>query len=179
MKQPYLTILAAFLGTLSVSKALAQSTNEAANQIVSTGTFQSRVFAPFVDQVLNNPASITAIVFLGIVAFMLDDTPIINSRYVTHITIILGGISYWLFAGADSVPHYFPHPVAVLVVNGMAAGILAGLGHRWVIAFLVNCMRNKFGMDQIPMSKKFLRDPSPPDKILSIGQNETINQPTK
>lgn len=176
MKQPHLTILAAFLGCLSVSKAMAQSTNEAAAQVVSTGTFQGRVLAPFYEQVLNNPASLTAIVFLCIVAFVLDDTPIINSRYVTHIVITLGGCSYWLFAGTDSVPHYFPHPAAVLMVNGMAAGIIAGLGHRYFIAFLVNYMRNKFGMDQVPASKKFLREPSDPTQILSIGQTENNNQ---
>jgi hypothetical protein len=165
-------IVLALIGTLSASKLMAQSTNDAANQLVSTGTFQSRIIAPFYDQVLNNPASLTAIVFLCIVAFVLDDTPIVNSRYVSHITITMGACTYWLFAGADSVPHYYPHPTAVLVVNGMVAGIVAGIGHRYVIALLVNWMRNKFGMDQVPASRKFLREPNDPNQILSIGQSE-------
>ena len=162
----------ALAGTLSASKLMAQTTNEAATQLVSNGSFQARLFAPFYDQVLNNPASLTAIVFLCIVAFVLDDTPVVNSRYVTHITITLGAATYWLFAGSDSVPHYFPHPAAILVVNGMVAGIVAGLGHRYAVALLVNWLRNKFGMDQVPSARRFLRQPNDPTQILSIGQSE-------
>jgi len=178
MNQRKFAIISSFLLTLTASRLLAQSTNEAATQ-VSPATFAGRIWAPFVDQVLNNPASLTVIVFLCIVAFVLDDTPIINSRYVTHITIVLGMSIYWMFAGADSVPHYYPHPFAVLVVNGAVAGILAGLGHRWVIAFLVNYMRTKFGLDQVPSTGRFLRQPNDPTKLLSIGEKETVKPPTQ
>ena len=164
-------MFASFLLTLSAAKVLAQEATNAATQVAPV-SFQGKIFAPFIDQVLNNPASMTVIAFLCIVAFVLDDTPIINSRYVTHITIVLGMSIYWLFAGTESVPHYYPHPFAVLVVNGSVAGIIAALGHRWVIALAVNYLRNKFGLDHVPSSGRFLREPNSPTTLISVGKEE-------
>jgi len=161
----------AWLVTLSFSKVYAQTNNTALTQ-VQPDSFQGRLIAPFWDQIVNNPASLTVIVFLCVVAFLLDDTPVINSRYVSHIVILLGMSIYWMFAGGESVPKYFPHPFAVLVVNGSVAGLIAATGHRYVIAMLINSLRVRFGLDQVPLSRKFLREPGDPTQLLTMGQSE-------
>lgn len=159
----------AFLTCLSISKVFASDGTNALTQ-VAPDSFQGKIFAPFFDQITNNPASMTVLVFLCVIAFVLDDTPVINSRYVTHITIMLGMGIYWLFAGVESVPHYFPHPFAVFAVNGSVAGLLAGLFHRYAVAYVINLVRAHFGgRESVPENMRFLRPQADENKILSIG----------
>lgn len=170
MKNRPVIAFASFALTLFASRVLAQDGTNAATQVAPL-SFQGKIFAPFWDQVVNNPASMASFVFLCIVAYLMDDTPIINSRFVSHITTFLGCTTYWIFAGVESVPHYFPHPLAVLGLNGMITGLAAGLFHRNAIAIAVNFFRSRTGaVDEVPSSRRFLREPTASDKIFCIGQ---------
>src|ERR1700744_2163222 len=96
-------------------------------------------------QELNNPSSLLVIAFLCIVAWLCDDTPLINSRYIAHICVIPGASIYWLFTTWDSVPKTFPHPLAVFVVNGSICGFVAFLLPRHAVARLIHLVRGDTG----------------------------------
>jgi hypothetical protein len=96
-------------------------------------------------QVLNNPASVMVIPFLMVLAWLVDDLPFINSRYVVHITVITGASIYWAFTSVDTVPKSFPHPLMVFVVNGTICGFVAFVGHRQAIARLINMVQAHTG----------------------------------
>ena len=98
-------------------------------------------------QVLNNPASLLVIGFLCIVAWLVDDLPFVNSRYVAHATVMAGGAIYWMFATPDSVPHTFPYPIVVLVVNGTICGFVAFVIHRQAVARFINFVRVRSGAE--------------------------------
>lgn len=105
-------------------------------------------------QVLNNPASLTVIGFLCVLAWLADDLPFINSRYVAHLTVIAGGCTYWLFGSPGSVPKSFPYPFAVLVANGIMCGFAAYTVHRQAIARLISLVRAKNGDSDLPLEKQ-------------------------
>lgn len=88
--------------------------------------------APF-KQVLNSPASLLVIPGLSIVAWLIEIAPFINSKFIPHVCVGLGGAFYWMFTSAASVPKSFPHPSAVLVMNGIICGFLAFVVHKQLI----------------------------------------------
>lgn len=97
------------------------------------------------NQVARDPACAIVIVFLCVVAWLMDDTPIINSRYVAHLTVIAGASIYWLFTVPGSVPKNFPHPWAVFVVNGTICGFIAFVIHRQAVARVMEFVRARVG----------------------------------
>ncbi len=124
-----------------ISKAFAQ-TNQIAVPVSLTDT-QANIVAAAWHQVINNPASLTVIPFLCVFAWLVDDLPFINSRYVPHLTVILGGAIYSLFAGPESVPKTFPYPFMVLVANGTLCGFISYITHRQLVARAINFFREK------------------------------------
>ena len=94
-----------------------------------------------IGQVLNNPSSLLVIAFLGIVDWLADDLPLINSKYVAHISVITGACIYWMFTTESAVPKSFPHPYAVFIVNGCICGFVAAVGHRQIVARLINVIQ--------------------------------------
>jgi hypothetical protein len=118
--------------------------------------------------VFRNPASLLVFPFLCIVAWLIDDLPVINSRYVTHFVTIIGGCIYWLFATPSSVPRSFPYPFVVLVCNGVICGFFAGLLHRFLIARFILMMRAKFGDSPVATSLKSTNG----ENLLATKQSE-------
>lgn len=95
--------------------------------------------------VFHNPASLLMFFWLGACAWLFDDLPFFNSRFVLHYTAMLGMGTYWLFAFPQSVPSNFPHPNAVFMVNGMLVGFFAALGHKQIIARMLDFFRTRNG----------------------------------
>ena len=96
-------------------------------------------------QVISNPASLLHGLILCIIAWLIDETTWIHSRYIPHITILLGGCTYWLYAGSATVAHCYPYPCVVLFSDGMISGLVAYAGHRQIIARLFALARERSG----------------------------------
>lgn len=125
-----------FIGTnlgvffFSMSRAFADSTMGVVPGPEQTGS----VLTAFWMQAIYNPASFTAIGLLGVVAWLCDDLPWINSRYVKHITVIVGMCIYWAFADPATVSKIYPHPLAIYLSYGAVCGAIAYLGHWQIIS---------------------------------------------
>lgn len=102
------------------------------------------MFSALFQQVVNSPASLLVILGLSVIAYLLEVWPRFNSKFIPHICVLLGASSYWMFSSKASVPAGFPHPAAVLVVNGIICGFLSFLVHVSLIAGLIR----KFGADK-------------------------------
>ncbi len=99
-------------------------------------------------QVASNPASMLHGLILCIVAWLIDETSWINSRYIPHITILIGGATFWLYAGSATVAKCYPYPSVVLFSDGMISGLLAYGAHRQVIARILTYTRQQSGEPQ-------------------------------
>src|SRR6187455_2686997 len=87
------------LGTMFlVLSVLGQSTNAIPITHLPGDGEQNNILYAMFGQVLNNPASMLVVGVLCIVAWLVDDLPFVNSRYVAHATVIAGGAIYWMFA---------------------------------------------------------------------------------
>lgn len=142
----------AILGMLSsfgLSKVFAQTSNELTAPLVAgipqTPNFVYAMYA----QVLNNPSSMMVIVALGIMAWILDDTPKFPSRYIKHLCVAVGSCIYWGFTSEATVPKVFPHPQFVFVVNGAFCGFIAFIGHHQGVARLINLARGNPASTQL------------------------------
>jgi len=125
-------------------QALAQSMPAVAVPDVPT----DNIFLVMYRQVLSNPASLLHVLFLCIIAWLIDETRWINSRYIPHITILFGGCTYWLYSGSATVAHCYPYPAVVLFSDGMISGLIAYAGHRQIIARLLTFSRERSGDPQ-------------------------------
>lgn len=135
-----------------MSKAFSQTNLLAATGTEDRAEVQANIASAAYHQVLNNPASLMVIAFLCVLAWLIDDLPVINSRYVSHLTVIIGASIYWLFAGPESVPKTYPYPFVVLMANGTLCGFVAAVGHRQIIARLISMVRAKMG--DAPVARK-------------------------
>lgn len=124
-----------------VAKAFAQT--NAPGPLPDLTDMQANIISAAFHQVINNPASLTVIPFLCVLAWLADDLPFISSRYVAHLTVMTGASIYWLFSGPSSVPKTFPYPSAVLVANGTLCGFIAFLVHRQLVARCISFFRSK------------------------------------
>ncbi len=106
------------------------------------------IFVVMYKQVLSNPASLLHVLIMCIIAWLIDETSWINSRYIPHITILFGGSTYWLYAGSATVAHCYPYPAVVLFSDGMISGLFAFAGHRQIIARLISFARERTGNTQ-------------------------------
>ena len=111
---------------------------------------EGNIISAMYGQVLSNPSSLLVIAFLSVFAWLLDDLPFINSRYVAHFTVMLGACIYWAFTTERSVPATFPHPFAVFVVNGTLCGFVAFVLHRQLVARLINLVRGRVTCPVLP-----------------------------
>ena len=85
--------------------------------------------AAMFEQLMNQPACVLVVIGLNIIAFAIEQLPWINSRWALPVCILLGPLAYPWFADRSTVPYTFPYPVAVLVVNGLMSGLIAGVIH--------------------------------------------------
>lgn len=111
-------------------------------------------------QVIRNPSSLFFIGFLCVIAWLIDDLPFINSRYVPHCLCLFGGSAYWMFATPKSVPPNYPYPYVILVVNGVICAFIAFIIHRQAIARLINMIRARPPQDASPSQLKGHNDTS-------------------
>lgn len=80
-------------------------------------------------QALNSPAGLLDIAGLIVIAYVLEIWPKFNSAFIPIVCIIGGPCTYWLFTKSSSVPPEFPHPFAVLAVNGLIVGFFVSVVH--------------------------------------------------
>lgn len=104
---------------------------------------ESNVFSAAYRTILNNPSSLFCVLVLCALAWLLDDLPFINSKYVTHYTSVIGASIYWLFCFPSNVPKSFPHPVFVLCCIGFMCGFVAGIIHKQAVARVIEIVRGK------------------------------------
>lgn len=123
------TILLSLLACLGLCSPLlfAQDTNSLASAIPETVS-KGDIFGAMFSQVANSPASLLVIVGLAIIAWLVHQSKVSDSK-IPWICCVAGGATYWLFSATDSVPKNFPYPHAVLVVNGLVCGFLAFIAH--------------------------------------------------
>jgi len=101
------------------------------------------IFVAMYETIIHNPASLFIIIVLSALAWLLDELPFVNSKFVTHYTAIIGASTYWLFAFQTSVPKSFPHPVAVLACIGFVCGFVAGILHKQLVARAIAYLRGR------------------------------------
>lgn len=149
-------------GTIAIGMLFATSQifAQGAAPAVAAGADEMNIVSALLHQILNNPASMTVIPALCVFAWLCDDLPFINSKYVAHLTVLAGALSYWMFAGIASVPKNFPSPPAVLAVNGIMCGFVAFIVHRQVVARAINFVRIRGGSDAPAGNTTLLRAPS-------------------
>lgn len=122
-----------------LSKAYSQTTLGNVPTPDQTGNF----FVAFWMQAVYNPSSFAAIGLLGVVAWLCDDLPFIDSKYVKHITVIVGMATYWLFTDPETVAKISKHPISIYLSYGAVCGALAYLGHAQVISRLMDFFVNR------------------------------------
>jgi hypothetical protein len=113
--------------------------------VVVVDTPSDNIFMVMYKQVVSIPASLLHILIMCIVAWLIDETTWINSRYIPHITILFGASTYWLYAGSATVAQCYPFPGVVLASNGMISGLFAYAGHRQIIARIICFTRQRTG----------------------------------
>lgn len=97
-------------------------------------------------QVLKSPASLLVILGLGILTaaaeFFIRATDWISNRLIVPIVLLIcvlgGAASYWMFSSTGSVDKQFPHPHAVLAVNGIICGFAAFFLHLAIGKYILS-----------------------------------------
>jgi uncharacterized membrane protein len=138
--------LTAFFALAASARVLGQ-TNDLPN--IAPDTAEAGILTAMVKQMINNPSSAIVVPALMVLAWLADDLPFIPSRYVAHYVVIAGMLSFRFFCLESSVPKCFPHPQAVFVVNGMMAGFVAFVFHKYAVARFINSIRGQEAGTQI------------------------------
>lgn len=92
-------------------------------------------------QVLNSPGSLLVILALVIISTVVEVVEWIPSnpvKVIFPLCVFGGGGTYWLFSAAGSVEKHFPHPHAVLFVNGLICGLAAFVIHIYVVKLILS-----------------------------------------
>ncbi len=147
MKQNRLKILTAsgiYLFLMTSARVLG-ATNDVAITPLPATDIQAGIITAMFHQVATNPSSGLVIAALCVFAWLTDDLPFIPSRYVAHLTVIVGAFTFRFFCLESSVPVYFPHPQAVFCVNGIIAGFIAFTVHKQIVARTINFFRVQGG----------------------------------
>lgn len=95
-------------------------------------------------QVLNSPASLFVVLGISIISTLVEmvirASEKVSNKWilptVLSICVLGGGLTYWMFSRTTSVDKTFPHPHAVLFVNGLICGVAAYIIHIWLVKFL-------------------------------------------
>jgi hypothetical protein len=120
---------------------------------------QANIFTAMYDTVLHNPSSLLVVIILCVAAWLMDELPFINSKYVTHFTTLIGGSIYWMFCHPANVPKTFPYAWPVLACIGVICGFVAGVLHRQIIGRLIEYVKGRIpGSDPKPVDS----NPPPP-----------------
>jgi hypothetical protein len=140
MKPKFILVLCAFL-VLSAIALLAQIPESAppAPAVNPEESLTALLKAMFF-QVLKSPASLLVIIGLSIIAVVVEVVEWIPSnpvKIILPLCVFGGAATYWLFSPASSVDKHFPHPHAVLVVNGLICGLVAFIAHVRVVKYLI------------------------------------------
>lgn len=128
---------------MTMAQVLGQ-TNDAPAMVPDTDV-QAGIASAMLHQIASNPSSSLVIAALCVFAWLVDDLPFVNSRYVAHLTVVMGACIFRFFSLESAVPKYFPHPQAVFVVNGILAGFIAFVIHKQVVSRIINFFRVQSG----------------------------------
>jgi hypothetical protein len=124
-----------------ISKAFAQT--NAAPMIGVTSEATGNVLVALWFQIINNPSSLSDILFLMVMAWLCDDLPWPPSKYVKHVTVMLGILTYWAFTNPETVSKIYPHPLAIYLCNGSICGATAYLAHWQIVTRVRDFLSNK------------------------------------
>lgn len=133
------------MAVMATHRAIAHGSMMADAVVIDAPT--DNVLMVMYKQVLSNPASLLHGLILCIIAWLIDETTWINSRYIPHVTIFIGACTYWLYAGSATVAHCYPFPWVVLASNGAISGLVAYGCHKQVIARILSIARQRAGGD--------------------------------
>lgn len=104
-------------------------------------------------QVVNSPASLLVIIGLVIIAVVFEVVEWIPSKVILPMCVFGGACTYWIFSPASTVPVHFPHPQAVLVVNGLICGVIAFIIHITAAKWMISKLPQKPTNDKYPNEK--------------------------
>lgn len=124
---------------------------------------QANILSAMYDTILHNPSSMFVLIILCIAAWLMDELPFINSKFVTHFTTLIGGSIYWMFCHPANVPKSFPYAWPVLACIGCMCGFVAGLLHKTAIGRLIEYVKGK-----IPGSDPKPADQNPTSRLPAI-----------
>jgi hypothetical protein len=141
---------AVMFGVVMLTKtALAQGTNQPPEIQQLNGVTDNIIWVMW-KQVLSNPSSALHCVVMCIIAWLIDETTWLDSKYIPHVTCLLGAATFWMYAGAATVAKCYPFPQVVLASNGLISGLLAYGGHRQIVARALNFFRERKTQNQTP-----------------------------
>lgn len=97
-------------------------------------------------QLLNSPASLLLTIGISIVSASVDwlirAIDRLSNRLINPIVFFLcvigGGCAFRLFASPASIDKIYPHPAAVLFVNGLVCGLAAFVVHITLVRWIIN-----------------------------------------
>jgi hypothetical protein len=107
------------------------------------------ILQAMIDQICKQPAMLMLVVFLSVIAYVLEIWPRFDSRWIPIVCILGGGGLYWLFASSDSVPKFYPYPIVILITNGLIAGLFSSAAHSTIVSWLMK----KAGQKDTPPDK--------------------------
>lgn len=114
-----------------ISKAFAET--NAAPMTNVTPEQAGNFFMSFWMQAIYNPSSFAAIGFLMVIAWLCDDLPWPQPKYVKHVTVIVGVLLYWSFTDPDTVAKISKHPFSIYLSYGAVCGAVAYIAHSQVV----------------------------------------------
>lgn len=96
-------------------------------------------------QLLNSPASLLLTIGISIISAAIDwliqASERLSNKLINPIVFFLcvlgGGLTYRFFASTGSIDKIYPHPEAVLFVNGLVCGLAAFLVHVTAVKYLM------------------------------------------
>lgn len=144
-----LVLIATFCLLAAPFLAFGQAAGEAANESSGVTASEENILAllkAMFFQVLNSPGSLLVILGLSIISTSLEmlirAVDWVSNKLIFPLALCLcvfgGAFSYWMFSATSSVDKAFPHPHAVLFVNGLICGVAAFVIHIWLVKFLVS-----------------------------------------
>jgi hypothetical protein len=117
------------------------------------------IFSALLDQLFHTPGSLLLTLFVAIIAYFLEIWQWFQSKYVGLACILIGAILYPLLVKPTVVAADFPHPLVVLVLDGIILAFVAVIIHASLIKWLIAKYQPKL---TDPTSNRFAAPPTDP-----------------
>lgn len=117
-----------------IARAFGQSNDIAGVAPPALSLDQAGALTAMYKQIVLNPSSLVVLLALCILGWLADDVKWFDSRYICHVLVVVGSLTYRFFCLESVVPKYFPHPQAIFMVDGMVCGFTAFFIYRYAVA---------------------------------------------